>query len=77
MWGTFGGDTTDGKTNPIRKYYVVTIVIIVVSIAVLFNLIQSNTSDMSSGIIETGIDKVPFEEADDFFNDPNIDWEYC
>ena len=29
---------------------------------------------MSSGIIETGIDKVPFEEADDFFNDPNIDW---
>ena len=32
---------------------------------------------MSSGIIETGIDKVPSEEADDFFNDPNIDWEYC
>ena len=30
---------------------------------------------MSSGIIETGIDKVPFEEADDFFNDPNIDWD--
>ena len=29
---------------------------------------------MSSGIIETGIDKVPSEEADDFFNDPNIDW---
>ena len=27
------------KTNPIRKYYVVTIVIIVVSILVVFNLI--------------------------------------
>jgi len=39
MWGTFGGNATNDKTNPIRKYYVVTIVIIVVSIAVLFNLI--------------------------------------
>ena len=43
----------------------------------LINAIMSifnwNT-DTSSEIIETGIDKVPFEEADDFFNDPNIDW---
>ena len=34
MWGTFGGDTMDDKTNPIRKYYVVPIVIAIVSIIV-------------------------------------------
>ena len=28
MWGTFGGDVVDDKTNPIRKYYVVPIVIV-------------------------------------------------
>jgi len=32
--GTFGGDTMDDKTNPIRKYYVVPIVIAIVSIII-------------------------------------------
>lgn len=43
----------------------------------LINAIMSifNWNTDTSGIIETGIDKVPFEEADDFFNDPNIDWD--
>jgi hypothetical protein len=34
MWGTFGGDVVDDKTNPIRRYYVVPIVIAIVSIIV-------------------------------------------
>ena len=34
MWGTFGGDVVDDKTNAIRKYYVVPIVIAIVSIIV-------------------------------------------
>ena len=34
MWGTFGGDVVDDKTNPIRRYYVVPIVIAIVSIII-------------------------------------------
>ena len=32
--GTFGGDVVGDKTNPIRRYYVVSIVIAIVSIII-------------------------------------------
>jgi hypothetical protein len=32
--GTFGGDVVGDKTNPIRRYYVVPIVIAIVSIII-------------------------------------------
>ena len=34
MWGTFGGDVVDDKTNPNRRYYDEPIVIAIVSIIV-------------------------------------------
>jgi len=39
----------------------------------LINAIMS-IFNISTDHVTESIDKVPFEEADDFFNDPNIDW---
>ena len=39
----------------------------------LINAIMSIFNWNTDHVTE-GIDKIPFEEADDFFNDPNIDW---
>jgi len=36
--GTFGGDTRKDKTNPIRRYYVVPIVIAIASIIYLIQI---------------------------------------
>ena len=38
-------------------------------ISVIMSIFNWNTDHVTEGI-----DKIPFEEADDFFNDPNIDW---
>ena len=39
----------------------------------LINAIMS-IFNFNTDHVSESIDKVPFEESDDFFNDPNIDW---